>query len=367
MSRNNQLLVAPIYNLRLSSEIKKEIWLENVLFIEKKKLLNNVKRVGFPWSFTQLRKLLVGKPQAGLKIQNIKGYFEEPAHVRANAYAIIQIAGNEDEHIAYGRQRIEEAVNILASSQLGNTKRGNVIRFGAPEHGTYTINQSLIVPTTIQESLCKGSKWVSSPVREYLFKKEWKGFKKVHFMAKYIDILNGGKTKKLARSWTNCLKKAAILAGKSVFSKEISMAFLFNMIAIEILLKKQGEKYMDVMPKRINDLFGWIYEDDERAIKSVHKVAERLYKLRNNFVHSAEENSIRVDDLIETDVILSNLLYNFCQLITRFKSQDEIIRFSEECGARRILGLKIKRPEKLRFLRMHYYKKDFERIQKRGI
>lgn len=366
MSYNNHILVAPIYNLRLLSGVNKELWIENVHLIDKTKLLKNIKKNGFPWSFGQLKRILIGKPQAALKFENIRTFFDNPSYIKADTFAIIRIAGFEEIHIAYGHKKIEEAIYILASCQLGTTKRGRVVRFGAPEYGVRILDRNLVVPATMQQSLSKGSMWVVSPVREFTLGKDYKEFKTYNFLPLFLKMISG-KDISIDSGWKTCFKKAVVLAGKSVFSKEISIAFLFNMIAIETFLKRQGEEFLDVMPNRINDLFGWLYEDDQISFEKINRIVKRLYKLRNNFIHDGDNSQITIHDLIETDVILSNLLYNFCRLRKIFQNKEEIIKLSKEFEARRTLNLNLKRPKKLRFSRMQYYQKDFDNIQKRGI
>ena len=105
MSKNNHILVTPVYNLKLSPEIKKELYVEDVYFIDRKKVSRNIKKAGFPWNFKELKKILKGKPQPKYKIQNIKEFFYGSRGIKADTFAIIRIASDATKDYLYGDLR----------------------------------------------------------------------------------------------------------------------------------------------------------------------------------------------------------------------------------------------------------------------
>jgi hypothetical protein len=109
------------------------------------------------------------------------------------------------------------------------------------------------------------------------------------------------------------------------------------MIAIETLLVNRRETIQDVMIDRFVALFGWL--KNERLEEWKEKF-NRLYYLRNEFVHSGDIREITIKDLMDADEILGNLLINICKFTKLFKSKRDIIDLSNKLEARRILGMK---------------------------
>jgi len=366
MSNSNHIIVYPIANLKLDVSIKQQLWIENVHIIDKILLSRNIKKYGFPWTFYELKAILKNKPQADIKFKHIKEIFRQDGEYKnIKTYALIRVAGDDQKSISEGFARFRDILYLLASSQFGNKFRGNIIRFGSPENVAMILDRYLLIPSTKGESLYRASVWRTSPVRHYVLGQRWKELTRSHFFPSLLKILN--KEINVNSNWRLDLKKAAILAGRSVLSKEIPLSFLYNMIAIETILKKQGESYEKVVPERLNFIFGWLYNDKPRGYEIIKNRISHLYSLRNKFVHDGQMLNVEIEDLLETDYILSNLLSNFCRLTKYFINKETVINLCGRAEAKRFLGLKIKRFKGLRSLRQQYTLRHLTKIKEKGI
>lgn len=164
----------------------------------------------------------------------------------------------------------------------------------------------------------------------------------------------------VARSWRNELKRAAILLGQSQCCSDVAQSFLWNMIALEILLTRQGDKYTDVLPTRIEAFLGWV------GFWTVERYSERikeLYRKRCDFVHNGNQKNITISDLLFTDDLLQNLLMNLMRHISLFNSKAAVIEFSKKIEAEHVLGMRPGvRPKSLRFFSRTYTERDYQEI-----
>ena len=360
------MIVYPIANLELDVSIKKQLWIENIHILDKGLLSKNIKRYGFPWTFAELKKILRSKPQADIKFKNIKEIFSnDKEYKNIKTYALIRVSGEGQQEITEGFERFREALYLLASSQMGNIFRGNTVRFGAPENAATICDRYCLIPSTQRELLYRTSIWRTSPVRNYTLGRRWKELTRSHFFPSLLKMLN--KDIEVDSNWRGDMRKAAVLAGKSVLSQDISLSFLYNMIAIETILKKQHESYEKVMPERLNFIFGWLHKDHPKGYEDIKTKISHLYSLRNKLVHDGQMVNIGIADLIESDYILSNLLSNFCRLTKYFSDKEMVIDLCKRAEAKRFLGLKIKRVKGMRVATQRYTPKHLAKIKEKGI
>jgi hypothetical protein len=178
------------------------------------------------------------------------------------------------------------------------------------------------------------------------------------FFLRLLRILNDDI--KVWRSWRHDLERASVLIGQSQCSSDIAQGFLWNVIALELLLSERGDKYTDILPKRAESFLGWVgfWQTDNYA----DKIAE-IYKKRCDFVHRGRREDITVEDLLFTDDLLCNLLLNLVRHIDRFPCKQAVIDFSQKVEAEHILGVKPQvRPKRLMFMSRTYSQHDYEEI-----
>lgn len=326
----NYILIYPVYNLKISKDIGGEIRIERVLFISKEKIPRVRKRLGFRQKISEMK-----KPWTGHYTPKI---FEE-----APSFAIIKFKALPKEPEVEPINKIKDAIWILASSQF-HTQRYKIRHFGLSKRQANIIAIYTLYDKKIKSGI-RAFKQVS-PVEPYELDKNWKRYNKNHFFFYLLGILNKKTNVSINYKWRKSIRDAAILAGKSHFSKDLPQAFLYNFIAIDNLLSIPGEGYPNCLIERLNGLFGWLTKERPEAWESSLK---RLYKLRCDMVHKGDTTDIRTEDLINSDGILYNLLYNICRFIKVFPNRQSLVTLSKKVEARRILNQKVKERPNLQY------------------
>ncbi len=328
---NKWILCFPIYNLKISEELKGEYQIEQVRFVSADKISRIRNKIGFKSPISSYV-----KKQKWMKIFNYK-FFS-----KAETYAIIKT--NNDGLVSLDREfkQIEDSVFILASSQFFRVDRRRRYFFGNP-YTDATLNlQDEILCYDIQKDLFE-SKGIHFPTCEYLLDNKWAKYIKNHFFPYLIKILNKD-FGAINENWKFSIRNAAILAGKSQLTHKIHDSFLYNMIAIESLLSSKIDDIID----NVVGMFGWMTNNETEYWA---KLMDGLYKKRCKYVHTGEYKDINSDDLANSDQILFNILYNICRLTKVIKSQSDIINLSKSVSAMKLLNVKIKRALHLKFVR----------------
>jgi Apea-like HEPN len=132
-------------------------------------------------------------------------------------------------------------------------------------------------------------------------------------------------------------------------SNDLEDAFLWNMIALEILLTNSDDrKFLDILPKRIEAFFGWYtnWKTDE-----FEKKIGEIYGKRCCLVHRAKGEDITTEDLLFTDSLLFNLLLNITSFPKIFCTQNNLIDFSRKLEAQKVLGIR-RKPMGLKFVKV---------------
>lgn len=330
--KKNMTLLIPIYNLDISNEIGGELKVGDITFISKNKIPYIRKRLGLKLKVSEYKKQMHTE-------FNIKF---DPFDL-SDCYAVVRKKISKKQSIEKEIRQIKEAIYILASSQFFRVKRYNYIRFGGPEYNKRFFDYFTVI--------CSENGWwqlkprIRGPGEPYRIDNAWKHYIKHYHFPNLLKILNGKLI--LKSKWKNLIKRAAILAGQSVFAQNIWEAYIFDMIAIDALLASSNDKYPDAIIERLVAFFG--YWTDEN-IKPWKDVFERLYQLRCKYVHDGITGDLTIYDLISADTILANLLNTFVNMTKVIKCKEDILEFTDNYNAKKTLGLKIKRPKRIKFL-----------------
>ena len=329
------VFIVPISGVKLTESVNNEFKINRVLLVSKEKLPRIRSRLGLPTPVSQMH-------------SRYKEYFSS-----SDTFAVVRQSGELKNTKNYCRKLVQDELSILSLSKVGYERR----RFGSypsirgePTKGM--VSDFLIDVNDSRVSL--GSKIVGHH-NTLVMSGLWKGYQKNNFFLKYLKIIRGETN--IESGWKNDLERAGILIGQSQCSSDLAQSFLWNMIALEMLLTRQGDKYLDVLPKRIEAFLGWVgfweYENYEEKIKSA-------YKKRCALVHNGKRELIAVEDLLFTDDLLLNLLINLIQHIKIFKSKDDVIDFSNKVEAEHLLGVTPRvRPKSLQFSSRHYTEDDY--------
>jgi len=336
MKRDGEwVFIVPVSGVELTEAVNNEFQIKRVLLVSKEKLPRIRLRLGLPTRISQMN-------------ERYKEFFSS-----SDTFAVVRHSGKFKATKNFCRNLIRDELSILSLSKLGYEKR----RFGShpsikgePTKGT--VSDFLIDVNDSRVSL--GSRIVGHH-NSLLMSGLWKGYQKNNFFYKYLKIINGDLN--IGKGWKNDLERAGILIGQSQCSSDLPQSFLWNMIALEMLLTVQGDSYLDILPKRIEAFLGWVgfwdYENYEDKIKDA-------YKKRCSLVHNGRRDLIIVEDLLFTDDLLLNLLINLIQHIKLFESKDDVIVFSNKVEAEHLLGVTPRvRPKTLQFSSRHYTADDY--------
>lgn len=333
------VFLTPIGNVVLTGAVGNEFQIDRVLFVDREKLPRIRKRLGLIDRVSEVKRTTRA------------GFFD-----RADTYAVVKVKGKPVELETDCFRQVKDALSILALSQLGYAKRRFVGRIGLfGEHDITRVENFFL--NRRDSSKIMNSRLTQDP-RHLILDQDWKNFQKQVFFTDLVKILSG-KTR-VAPNWRKDLKKASILVGQSVNSNDVATSFLWNMIALEMLLTQRQDKHTDALPKRAKAFLGWSgfwqSQDYERRIEDV-------YGKRNRLVHAGEREVISKRDLLFTDDLLLNLLANLVRLPRLFGSKEKIVGFTEKVEAEHKLGIKPKvQPEKLIYFSRKYTGKDFSEI-----
>jgi len=334
----NWIYITPIYKLEISNELKGEFQIGRVVFVSRKKIPYIRKRLGFPSVFS-----LINKDYPS------KDFFEE-----SKTFAFLQFQGIPKEKEYECRELIEEAVNILSFSQLGYTSRRNNSQFGfIKQRGivrNYILNRNEFKGTLNNE--------VESKVLPFRLDENWRKFHDSFFFFDLVSIISS--SKKMQKKWKDTIIRAAVMAGKSMSSRDIEFSFLWNMIIVEMLLTEQGDKYSDSLPERAESFIGWVGYWKEKKFEEKIRSA---YKKRCQFVHDGNSQNIEVEDVLFTDDLVFNLMWNIVKHIDIFPTKKSVIEFSEKVKAEKLLNIKSKtQPKTLRFMNRETDSNELSRI-----
>lgn len=332
------IFIVPVLGLRLPSAVNKEFKVYKVTLIDLGKLTRVRKRFGIPETIGTIKR----------KIDSDRVF------KMADTFAIVRRTGKPKEIWPEVSRLIEEELQILSVSQLGYAKR----RFNSKLSIAHSIaNTSYLCLDASSRALFWNSEIIGK-LGELSLDEEWYDFQKKIFFYNLWKIIN--RKIKVEESWRKSLYRAAKLVGQSLSSNNISQSFLWNMIAIELLLTKQGDKYSEQLPKRIEAFLGWVgfwkTQNYEEKIKEI-------YIKRSQFVHDGNESNISIEDLLFTDDLVLNLFSNLMRYHNLFDSKDKVIEFSKKVEAEFLLGIQSKvRPQKLTYISLNYNAEDYKAI-----
>ncbi len=312
------LFVTPISNLILTKAVNFEIKLNRVTFIDASKLASRRKRLGFPLTIGSLKKQT---PEIYCD------FFSEN-----KTYAVLRQSGKGTEVREKLLKIIRDELALLALSQLGYSRRSNNACPSIAEEGYEGRTNYLILHT--ENLSCLQNSKLTGKFLSLTLEQTWRNYQKKSFYNKLLKIIRGDIP--VAKKWKKDLTNASILVGQSQCSTDLPQAFLWNMIALEMLLTEQGDTYSESLPERAEAFIGWAsnWEDED-----YHKKIREIYSKRCMFVHDGNRDSITEEDVAFSDEIIYNILLNIVNNPKLFGSKKSLIIFSNKVQAQRTLGV----------------------------
>jgi hypothetical protein len=338
----NWTMPLPVYNLEISKEIGGEFHIENVTFVRQDKIHRIRRRLGFDYRISAYNRAFA-----------LKG--ENRLFRKAPVYAFVKHNRRLTDPFRYEYLRTQEALFLLASSQFDRSKRTRKIRFGLPDYNSLLDEVVMFEKGADRPNLKVVQTQTSDP---YCLDTLWKGQFAFHF---FFDLMKLLGNKKISPKWKYCIRSSAILAGRSLFARDLWEAFLYNMVAIEALLARKGSPMKEQVIHNLTALFGWLSNDSEAHWLNL---IEKLYARRADYVKQCHARLLTAKDLIDADMILSNLLKNLC-VLTRIQTKDDLFHLCDEIKARRALNMKMPEKPFISFCRNRYTVGDLKKLEDR--
>lgn len=316
----------PVPNLLLTKAVNSELQMGRVIFLAASKLRRVRNRYGIKERISDLPVYL-------------QDFFRS-----APTFALVRYSsGRPQELEPLCLQMVHDALCLLQSSLLGYSGRDSMRRLVTPGGGESVTGSYFFVNPDTDDPLVTVGRELNYARRSLKLDADWKRHQKHFFFLKLRAILDN--KVKVQSAWRENLRRAAMLVGESRVARDTASAFLFDMIALEMLLTKQGDKYRDALPKRIEAFLGWA---DEWHQKNFSERIDKIYTLRCNLVHDGDSHEITPDHLQFTDNLLLSLLTNLVNFPALFSSKQAVLDFSEKVAAEHLLGIKPKvRPKRL--------------------
>ena len=333
----NWVFLIPISNLKLTEATNFEFRIDRVTFIASDKLARRRKRFGLPNRISEMRH----------RPKDVRDrIFDSPC------FATLRRNGKLKDLERGVFDLIREELAILALSQLGYATRRNIYSPSISNENPIS-SRSFYVTNAKKGSSIESHSIVSNP-GSLLLSSKWQNFHRKLFFFDLLRILRGNTA--LSKEWQTDLRNAAILVGQSQVSRDLPQAFLWNMIALELLLTRRGDTYTDALPTRAEAFIGWT------GFWKVEGFEERIrdaYKKRCGLVHAGNRGLITRSDLFFTDNLLFNLFLNIAGHYRLFPTKLSVIEFSKKIEAEHLLGLKGRvRPKTLRYVHRKYSEDD---------
>lgn len=337
--RRAVLAFFPVYGLQMVRDGLRELRIDRVTFVASTRIPRIRKRLGFP------------KPLSEYRLRRM--LFAE-----ADVYALVNTSKRPDDRDYSAERRLaRDAVWILAGTFLSHVSREDTqlsLAPGAPDR----LVQDLLAFDR-KSGAAQASSRLYSPVQPARLDSFWSAWTKRDYLWPLLSVLHGDV--KVASGWREALRRAAILAGQSQMARNLPVAFLHVMIALETLLVEQGEPFPGTLTKRLDALFGWLSADTQGTWGDV---IERLYRLRCSFVHDGQSGQLTALDLHNAETLLVNVMTNIVRNCGRLSSKKAVIEHSRRVEARKILG---RRPwtkdVPLTFSYRHLSSRDAQRLR----
>jgi hypothetical protein len=330
-------VLVPIGNLVLADEgVNREFRVDRVTFVHRDRLPFVRRRLRLGVHVSELKKLK--------KSRRFERFFEA-----AEAYAVVTHSGSRKEAERRCLEIVREGLHLLSLSQLGYSPSRTLMKPLVPQGEvvhSYVDYLSVRSRAAKQDSAPLDGLKITAQKDDFLvIGAPWKHFQDTVFFTNLLKILR--RETKVEAGWRDELRRAAVMKGEGVGTNDLLKSFLWNMVALEILLTENEErKMLETLPKRAEALLGWVFYWEQRDYW--HRIGD-VYMKRNALIHQGRSDLITDKDFGIYGSSAVNVLANLVNLPI-LNSKNAVIAFLERVEAERILGVKPKvRPKDMRF------------------
>jgi hypothetical protein len=230
--------MVPVGELLLMEAMAREFRIDRVTLVHRDKLPRVRKRLGLGATISEIKKTIPGWDFFDMGL----------------AYAVMKQRGEPEEVQNQCLAVIREELSILALSQLGYSRRSQMSPIALARENTRPYISFLAYNDQDRTRFGKMFK-TTTPSNQVVLDGSWKAFQDNVFFTKLLSILRG-KTK-VEDSWRYELRRAAVLIGESVGANDLLKSFVWNWVALEMLLTYRASEALDMLPKRAEALLGW--------------------------------------------------------------------------------------------------------------
>lgn len=335
------VFIVPVSNLVLTKDTDYEFKVDRITFVDSSKLPRIRKRLGFPFTISEFKK----------RWPDVLDRFF--GHSRTFATMRLTGIGSEIEEVFLSHVRDE--LSLLTLSQLGYSRRKHQATPCVSEEGKTGLLSYLMLNVTKNSWTQPNEN--TTKLSKLTLDKNWLRWQGDYFFP-LLDIIRG--KEKVSPAWRKDIRNAAVLAGQSQQSSDRAKCFMWNMIALELLLTRKGDTYTEMLPNRAEAFLGWM---NNWQSGNFEENIREIYNKRCTFVHRGDSSSIEIADILFSDDLILNVLMNVVNHPKLFKSKDDLVKFSEKVEAEKVLGIKPKvRPKTIKASFPVYRDDDYKKI-----
>jgi len=293
------LFIFPVNNLDLTDSIGHEFKIGNVTFITAEKFYRAKSKFGVK-----------------LKKENLTSNYltKEIIEKEKCILAVIRQNGFLDEARSLAEKEVKDKLFILIASQLSYVSKSSQSR---PDlsHNHFYSTQHVTIKLNGENRFGGGFK-SDGTVFPLRLDSDWERYHRSFYFLKAIKLF--GKCSKDMNDWEKTLYRSFIFAGKSIAENDIGQAFIYRMTALECILTSGGKNHKESLIDTFRALIGWheYWEDSKLSSK-----IESLYRDRNQYIHDGNSESITLEHLKITEMLLHNLYNNIFSNLKYFNSK----------------------------------------------
>jgi hypothetical protein len=222
------------------------------------------------------------------------------------SFAIITLVGKPDELRRSVFRRLREAASILASTAAFYSKRHHVSGFTLKGYPAVTAKHDRFIQTD-GTAFC-GNWNQRGFLHPFVLDAAWH---QAITQSGIVDLFARINDNTLTNDWRRQIRSGAAMLGRSLMSLDLADAFLLDVIGLETLLTRQGERNGRRLFQRIKGMTGWHLGNArptyQNEITSIHRV-------RCEIVHDSDYSNLTVELLLQADMYLMNSLLNIVRL-----------------------------------------------------
>ena len=171
-----------------------------------------------------------------------------------DTFAVVRVSGEPENFTPRCLEIIREELSILSVSQLGYHKRSQMGPLVAPGEVPHSYITYLAVSS--QDSVRFGNFLERTALfGQVVLDGRWKNWQDEVFFTSLLKIL--GEETTVSKGWRKELRRVAAMIGESIGTSDLLKSFLWNWIALEMLLTRQDDRVEEMLPKRAEALLGW--------------------------------------------------------------------------------------------------------------